>query len=259
MKHFKIILCLLITGGSLFLNPILTVAQSQTSPTLPTTGIKTTDELLNKFCNFLKEQSTFTVEIDITYDNVLQSGEKVQYSAYQQVWVNKPNQLRSDYVGDQRNTSFYYDGKTFTLFNPNLNLYGTKPAPSNLDEAVNNVQEKYGITIPMSNLFVSDPCNAIKSEIQTSLYLGANLVNREPTYHILLVGETRNIQLWISQQEPFVPLKAIITYKDLPEFPQYTAIFSNWNFKPEISDNTFTFSPSKDTFKIEFLPSDEGN
>ncbi|MEA5509747.1 DUF2092 domain-containing protein [Crocosphaera sp. UHCC 0190] len=259
MKHLKIVLCLLITGGSLFLSPTLTVAQPSTSLRLSTTGVKTTEELLNKVCNFLKERSTFTVEIDITYDNILQSGEKVQYSAYQKVLVNKPNQLRSDYVGDQRNTSFYYDGKNFTLFNPNLNLYGTKPAPSNLDEAVNNIEEKYGITIPMSNLFVSDPCNAIKSEIQESLYLGSSLVNRESTYHILLVGETRNIQLWISQQEPFVPLKAIITYKDLPESPQYTAMFSNWDFKPEIGSDTFTFSPSEDTFQIEFLPSDKGN
>jgi hypothetical protein len=163
--------------------------------------------------------------------------------------------LRSDYIGDQRNTSFYYDGKSFTLFNPNLNLYASKTAPSSINEVVDKIEENYGITIPMSNLFVSDPCQAIKSDIQQSLYLGSNLVNRKPAYQILFVGETRNIQLWISQQEPFLIQKAIITYKDLPEFPQYTAVFSNWNFKPEITQNSFTFNPPKGTFKIDFLGS----
>lgn len=255
IKTLKIISLFLMIGGVIGFNAISTLAQASTSPTLPTTGIKTTDELLNKMCSFLKEKSSFSVEIDITYDNVLQSGEKVQYSAYQEVLVNKPNKLRSDYIGDQRNTSFYYDGKSFTLFNPNLNVYATKNAPSSINEVVDNIEAKYGITIPMSNLFVSDPCQAIKSDIQQSLYLGSNLVNRQPAYQILFVGETRNVQLWISQKEPFLIQKAIITYKDLPESPQYTAIFSNWNFKPDITQNTFTFTPPKGTFKIDFLGS----
>ena len=63
------------------------------SPKLPSTGLKTTDELLNQVCDFLKAQKSFTVEMDITYDNVLDSGEKVQYAAYQRIWVL--NNIRS--------------------------------------------------------------------------------------------------------------------------------------------------------------------
>lgn len=75
---------------------------------------------------------------------MLDSGGKVQYSAYQKVWVQKPNRLRSDYVGDLRTTRFYYDGKSFTLYAPNLNYYSTKAAPATLDAVLDQVEDKYG-------------------------------------------------------------------------------------------------------------------
>jgi hypothetical protein len=65
----------------------------------------------------------------ITYDELSAVGSKVQYSANQKLLVAKPNRLRSDYAGDERVTSFYYDGKNFTLQAPNLGFYNTKPAP----------------------------------------------------------------------------------------------------------------------------------
>lgn len=90
-----------------FLEVATTSAQNTSSPKpLPREKLKTTDELLNQVCNFLKAQPSFTVEMDVTYDNVLESGAKVQYSAYQKVWVRKPDRLRSDYVGDERETFF---------------------------------------------------------------------------------------------------------------------------------------------------------
>lgn len=88
------------------------------NPTSPSQNLKTTDELLNQVCDFLKAQPSFTVEVDVTYDNVLESGEKVQYSGYQKLWVRKPDRMRSDYTGDERQTRFYYDGKSFSLFTP---------------------------------------------------------------------------------------------------------------------------------------------
>ncbi len=179
--------------------PFITASKvlTQTTPSstkLPSTGLRTTDQVLNQVCNFLKAQKSFTVEMDITYDNVLDSGEKVQYAAYQKVWVAKPNQLRSDYRGDQRNNSFYYDGKSLTLQNTDLDFYATKPAASTIDQVVNNVELKYGLTIPMSNLFVDDPCGKVTSDIQKSVFVGSNLVDRIPAHHILFIGEDRDWQ-----------------------------------------------------------------
>ena len=241
--------------------PLVTISKALTqtpvSPSkLPSTGLKTTDRMLNQVCNFLKDRKSFTVEMDITYDNVLDSGEKVQYGAYQRVWVSKPNQLRSDYKGDERNTRFYYDGNSFTLYTTDLNFYATKTAPPSIDEVVKNVEVNYGITLPMSNLFVSDPCAAVTSDIQKSVFVGSNMVNRVPGYHILFTGEERDWQIWVSRARQPLPMKVTITYKNLPGAPQYTAVLSRWNFISQIPDDTFTFEPPVGAIGIEFLPAE---
>ncbi len=230
-------------------------AQTPTSPTKPLgAGLRTTSQVINQVCSFLEAQKAFSVDMDITYDNVLTTGEKVQYSAYQQLQVQKPNRLRSSYVGDERVTNLYYDGKSLTLESPNLNYYGTKAAPATLDATLDQFEQEYGVTIPMSNLAASQTCADMKSDVKRSIFVGVDMVNREPMYHILLSGKERDYQIWVTRDKQPLLKKAIITYKDLPGSPQYTVYLSNWNFNPQIPANTFTFTPPKDAIKIEILP-----
>jgi hypothetical protein len=106
----------------------------------------------------------------------------------------------------------------------------------------------------MSNLVASDPCADIKSTIERTLFIGVDMVNRVPQYHILMVGEERDFQIWVTEGKQPLLRKAIISYKTLPGSPQYTAVFSNWNFKPQIPAETFTFTPPEGASKIEILP-----
>lgn len=214
----------------------------------------TTEELLTQVCDFLKSQQSLSVEMDVTYDNVLPSGTKVQYSGYKTVSVQRPNMLKVNTIADQGNRNFYYDGKNITLFSPDLKVFATKEAPANIDEMVNTIEEKLGFTIPMANLFTTNPCAVLENVTQEPLYIGSNLVNREETDQILMVTEDWDGQLWISQDEPPLIKKAIVTYKKLPNAPQYTVLFSNWNFKPSFAPDTFTFTPAEDNFKVQILP-----
>lgn len=231
------------------------LAQTPASPSSQTdNSLRTTDQVIDQVCDFLKTQQSFTFDMDVSYDDVLDSGSKVQYTAYQSVWVQKPNRLRSDYVGDERITRFYYDGKSFTLYTPDLNYYSTKAAPNNLDAVLAQVEEKYGITIPMSNLAASDTCADMKANVQQTIFVGVDMVNRVPMDHILLIGSDRDFQIWVTRDKQPLLRKAIITYKTLPGSPQYTAVLSNWNFNPQIPAETFSFTPPEDAVKIEFLP-----
>jgi hypothetical protein len=249
---------LLTTCTSFLVSGAGTSAQTAASPAKGTgSDSRTTNQVLEQVCRFLEAQKAFSVEMDITYDDVLVSGEKVQYSAFQTLWIQKPNRLRSDYVGDERVTSFYYDGKTATLESPNLNYYATKPAPATLDAALDQFKQKYGVTIPMSNLAASQTCADMKSDVVRSLFIGVDMVNRMPMYHILLSGKKRDYQIWVTRDQQPLLQKVIITYKDLPNSPQYTVYLSNWNFNPQISPDKFTFTPSKDAIQIEILPAME--
>ncbi|BAQ65831.1 DUF2092 domain-containing protein [Geminocystis sp. NIES-3709] len=253
MIRFRIFFALIITITTTFILTEKIQAQNDDN----SQSLITSEELLNQVCDFLKSKESFGVEMDITYDNLLNSGSKVQYSGYQSVVVKKPSFLQSNYIGDQGNRNFYYDGKTFTLFSPDFNVFSTQNAPSTLDELVNDIEEQYGFTVPMSNLFINNPCSVLLKATEKPLFIGSNLVNRKETDHLLIVTDDWDGQLWVSQDDPPLILKAIITYKNLPNSPQYTVLFSNWNFEPSITNETFKFTPNKDTTQIEMLPPSE--
>lgn len=246
----RILSSILIAGTILVFNPLVIAAQTSAPEATSDDRAK---QIFTQTCDFLKAQQVFSFDLDITYDNVLDSGQKVQFSAYQVFKVQKPGKLQVDYKGDQRNTRFYYDGKTFTWLNTDDNLYATQPAPPTIDDTVALLETQYGITLPLSNLVVSDPCKEAQSNIKSVEYVGLGLVNRTPAHHLFITGQDRDWQLWVTEGEQAIPLKIVIIYKDLPGLPQYTAIFSNWNSNPTIPANAFSFAPPPGASKINFL------
>jgi hypothetical protein len=211
------------------------------------------EAILDKFCDFIKQQKNFTVNLNITYDNVLDSGAKVQYSALQIVRVQKPGRLQVDYDGDQRNTRFYYNGESFTLYSVPDNLYATSIALPTIEGTLRQIEETYDLTIPLSNLYVEDPCALVTPNIEDKLYIDLSQINETNTHHLLFMENDRHWQIWLTEGDKPVPLKIVITYKDLPQSPQYTAVFSDWNFNPNLPPDTFNFQPPKDSYPIEML------
>jgi hypothetical protein len=104
----------------------------------------------------------------------------------------------------------------------------------------------------MSNLAANDPCAALMVDVKQIIFIGNDMVNREPMYHLLLLGSDRDYQIWVTQDAPPLLRKAIITYKTLPGSPQ--PILSDWNFNPSTPADTFTFQPGSESIPIELLP-----
>src|SRR3954470_18912254 len=62
---------------------------------------------------FLRAQTAMGVTGDLTTDDLLPSGQKVQYSGHAELRVRRPDRLRADVISDRKNEQLYYDGKTF--------------------------------------------------------------------------------------------------------------------------------------------------
>jgi hypothetical protein len=76
-----------------------------------------------------------------------------------------PNKLRIDTQGDQKSRLVLYDGKTFTLFARRAGFYATSDAPPMIGELIDVVGDKYGIEIPLLDLFLWGGPRAGTSEI----------------------------------------------------------------------------------------------
>ncbi len=59
-------------------------------------------------------------------------------------------------------------------------------------------------------------------------------------------------QIWIKDGPQLVPCKLVITYKTQPAQPQFSAVFTDWDFAPRIAEPVFTPDLPPGTEKIPF-------
>ena len=83
--------------------------------------------------------------------------------------------------------------------------------------------------------------------------MGDSIVRGVECSHLAFIGEYVDWQIWISNEDPALPYKFVINYKEIEGAPQYQAIFSNWNLKPKLSESTFKAAVPKDAVKIDFI------
>ncbi len=214
--------------------------------------------ILQAMGEYLKTAKAFSVHGEITYEEVLASGRKLQYSASNNVMVRRPNRIRADYRGDLRKSSFWYDGKSITLLHLEENLYATFSAPNEIDATIDFAMEKYGLSLPVADFVYSDPYAVLIENVRSGFYEGLHMVNGVRCHHLAFTQENIDWQIWIEDGAQIVPRKLVITYKDSPESPQYTAVLSDWDFSVRLPDILFTFEASVDAEQIEFLTVPEG-
>ncbi len=209
--------------------------------------------ILQAMGEYLKTAKAFTFHAEITHEEVLGSGLKLQYSASNNIMVRRPNRIRADYWGDLRKNSFWYDGKSVTLLHTDKNLYATFSAPKDIDAAADFAMEKYGLSIPVADLVYSDPYAVLIENVRSGFYEGLHMVNGVRCHHLAFTQENIDWQIWIEDGPQAVPRKVVITHKDLPGGPQYIAVLSDWDFSVRLPDILFTFEAPDDAEQIEFL------
>jgi hypothetical protein len=201
------------------------------------------DQLLKRMGDFLGHAKFFSVNAEVWQDAQLSSGEHVQAGRNIEVQVRRPNHFHSELRSTRHHRELIYDGSALTLFNRAQNFYGTVPATGSLDDAMDLFCEKFGITMPFEDFIRSDPHKDLLRKVTSGSDVGAVTVIGVPCEHLAFTQDNIDWQVWIQTGPQPVPRKFVITYKDEPDSPQFTAIFSNWDFNTELPDFVFKFEP----------------
>ena len=187
-------------------------------------------------------------------DELMPDGQKLQYARNQKVQLRRPDKLVADVVGDKEDLQFRYDGKTVTLYNPRNNSWGSTDAPASIDQTLDMLAQKYGMAIALADLVFADPYKCLIENVRTGQYLGTGYVLDTKCHHLAFRQAAVDWQIWIEDGDKPLPRKVVITFKESPAHPQYTAFLSNWNLSAELPDSAFTFTPPADSKKVEFSP-----
>ncbi len=168
-------------------------------------------------------------------------GQMIEFARNQEALVRKPDRAFAKIIGDQDNFQLFYDGKNVTLFNPAKNVYATVDAPATIDQTMELLATKYGISAPLADLAGDDPYKVLTEHLISARYVGEGYVVDTLCHHLACTQDAADWQIWIDSGRLPLPRKICITYKKLPGQPRYTAYFVRWDLAPAAPDPNFVF------------------
>jgi hypothetical protein len=215
------------------------------------------DTLLRDMGDYLEGASEFSFRTEVNYDQVLESGQKILYGRRAEISMRRPNRLHVLVNGDLVQERMWYDGKSFISMDLSDLGYVKVEVPPTLDEALDFMALKYGISSPISDVLYSNVYAIFIENVATGTYIGPSVVRGVPTHHLAFTQANIDWQLWIEDGANPVPRKAVITYKNVPSSPQFTVWLSDWNFNPRLAESLFEFLPPDGARQVEIRPVDQ--
>ncbi|MGR8922116.1 MAG: DUF2092 domain-containing protein [Gammaproteobacteria bacterium] len=212
---------------------------------------RTTQRVLFDACTYLRSAERFSARFDVTFDDVLLDGTKVQYSRRSELAMVRPDRLRANIEDDRGERSVYYDGRSVTVYRPGSGLYAVVQAPDNLDAMLDLAAEK-GISLPLDDLLRMQPCAVLGERLRSGTYAGLHYLDGDWYHHLLLATDTADVQMWVARGEAPTIRKVVITYTQKPGAPEYSALISDWDFTSNIDDTYFRFEPLAGTRQVVF-------
>lgn len=211
------------------------------------------EKILKQMCDFLKSAKQFSFKAECTDDRVYSAGKKLQFAFNLEALVQRPDKLRINAVGDLENKQFFYDGKTITLYDKTHNHYAVMAAPASIDEALGQAHREYGLRVALADLTGGNACGLMTAGVKHALYVGEGVVRGVKCHHLAFDKKNTQWQIWVEAGDKPLPRKLIITEKNLPASPQWTAYFTEWNLAPQTADSQFTFTPPQGAIKSKFV------
>jgi hypothetical protein len=202
---------------------------------------------------FLQTLSRFQVTTEVTGERVLADGQKLQHTATASLNVARPNKLRVRMVSPRSDRELIFDGKTVTLYTPALKYYSTVDVVDTISGLIGRLQEKFGMEIPLSDLFVWGTPAAPVDRIESAMNAGQDFVGEDLCDHYAFRQGNYDWQIWIQTGSKPLPRKIVITNRADEARPQSVSLIE-WNLKPTFKDSIFAFTPPKGASKVEILP-----
>jgi hypothetical protein len=212
------------------------------------------DRIFHASCKYLAEAKGFCVKVEVWKDVVLPTGLKIQTTRALEVHEQRPDQLHIEVRSPRNSQGFWYHNKSLTMLDRTLNLYGVMDAPGSIDKAVDAVEERFGIEVPLGDVLVADPYRNMMDNMETAEDLGKVTVLGVACNHLAFSGANVDCQIWIADGPKPLPRKIVIDFKTIAGSPQVTQIFSDWDLVSPISDSVFSFVPPDGAGKIVVNP-----
>jgi hypothetical protein len=201
----------------------------------------------------LQTLKRFQVSTELTGERVLADGQKLQHTATADMDVERPNRLRARMWSARAERELIYDGKTVTLFTPAQKYYSTIEFSGNLGELIKRLEDRYGVEVPLADMFVWGTPAATFDKIESAMNAGQDFIGKDLCDHYAFRQGLFDWQIWITVGDKPLPRRLVITNRSDDARPQSVSLIE-WNLKPTFKDAVFKFTPPKGATAVEIRP-----
>jgi hypothetical protein len=245
----------LILAAALALTAAGACAQTA-APVAPTTANPVAPgaiQALKDMGAYLQTLQRFSVTTRVTGERVLADGQKLQHAAKATMDVARPNRLRARIVTASAERELIYNGKVVTLYTPAQKYYSSVEFSENLTGLVRRLQQRYGIEVPLADLFLWGTTDAPLDTIESAMNAGQDFVGDDLCDHYAFRQGNLDWQVWIKSGAQRLPRKLVITNRADDARPQSMSVIE-WSLKPSFKDSIFTFAPPPGAQRVEVVP-----
>ena len=201
------------------------------------------ETVLRRMCSYMGSLKTLRVDTTTIDEKVTKSGLKVQEIKESKLTMARPNKIAVDRTGPYGRVLFRYDGKQFAVYGASKNVFGAVPAPASLDKAIDEARDRYGLDAPGGDLLVSDAYSQLLDGVTEGHYIGLEPVGEVMAHHVAMRKGNTDYQLWIQDGAEPIPVRYVITSRDLPGEPQFTVELHDFQADVRVSETSFALIP----------------
>jgi len=202
---------------------------------------------------YLQKLKRFRVSTEATGERVLADGQKLQHTATADLDLDGRHKLRAVMRSARAERVLIYNGKTVTLYTPAQKYYSTVDFVGTNGELIEQLEIRYGVQLPLSDLFVFGTPAAQFDKIESAMNAGQDFIDDDLCDHYAFRQGKIDWQIWISAGGKPLPRKIVITNRADEARPQSVSLL-DWNLKPTFTDAAFKFTPPKGAKKVEIVP-----
>ena len=208
------------------------------------------DALLRSMGDLLASTPAFRFTTDEHHERLRRNGERVTREFSRTATVRRPDRIRFDLQGKERDGSIYYDGKKLSFVGHESKLWAQTGVPPTIDEAMDYVAVRLGLPVPMADILYSSPYEALMGEGTSGTYEGTERLGAKSCHRLSFASDVVDYQVWVEDGERPLPCQLEMRYKLDAGTPTSRITFKDFDLSPSIDDSQFTFTPPPEYRRI---------
>ena len=215
-------------------------------------------QIFKGMTDYLGSLQGFTMHTENTYEDVLATGQKIQFGYSTNIVVQRPNKIRAERVEGIAHQLFIYNGAELAMHEAGADFFATIDVPDNIDDFLHFARDRLDLVPPAGDMVYSNAFELLTAAINSGFLVGEAEIGGVRCYHLAFPTPVVDWQIWIAAGDRPLPYKYVLTTRDDPAQPQFITLISDWDTAPKIADGTFEFNPPANAMEIDFVHVEAG-